>query len=206
MSAVFELTEPDERALSVAAEAVARSEAIVLPTDTVYGVACRPDAAAATDRLFRAKGRPRDLSLPVLAADLDNARQVGSLPSTAERLTERFWPGALTLVVPRAAASASWDLGSARATVALRVPAHPVALALLRRTGPLAATSANRSGRPTPEDCRGVRRELGDSVAVYLCGGRLSPVPSTIVDLSGGEPRVVRAGALDSDEVLRTLR
>ncbi len=206
MPAVFELTEPEDAALAVAADAVARGEAVVLPTDTVYGVAARPDQAAATERLFRAKGRPRDLTLPVLASGLEEARRVGSLSGPGQRLAERFWPGALTLVVPRAPGAASWDLGSERATVALRVPNHPIALALLRRAGPLAATSANRSGRPTPEDCGGVRRELGDAVAVYLCAGRLSPMPSTIVDVSGPEPRVVRAGALDPDEVLRALR
>jgi tRNA threonylcarbamoyl adenosine modification protein (Sua5/YciO/YrdC/YwlC family) len=206
MPSVFELREPEEAPLSAAAESLARGEAVVLPTDTVYGLAARPDDAAATDRLFRAKGRPRDLSLPVLAAGLEDARRVGSFPPTGERLAERFWPGALTVVVPRADAATSWELGSERTTVALRVPDHPVALALLRRAGPLAVTSANRSGRPTPEDCDGVRRELGDAVAVYLCAGRLSPVPSTIVDLSGPEPRLVRAGALDPDEVLGALR
>jgi L-threonylcarbamoyladenylate synthase len=206
MPAVFELSGPEDAALDAAARAVARGEAVVLPTDTVYGVAARPDDPAATDRLFGVKGRPRDLSLPVLTAGLDEARIVGSLSEPAGRLAGRFWPGALTLVVPRARVAASWDLGNERSTVALRVPDHPVALALLHRTGPLAATSANRSGRPTPEDCEGVRGELGDAVAVYLCFGRLSPVPSTIVDLTGPEPRVVRAGALDPEEVLGALR
>jgi L-threonylcarbamoyladenylate synthase len=206
MPAVFDLSGPEDAALVAAAGAVTRGEAVVLPTDTVYGLASRPDSAAATDRLFAAKGRPRELSLPVLAAGAGEAGGVGVLSRTAERLAERFWPGALTLVVPRAPAAMSWDLGEERTTVALRVPDHPVALALLRRTGPLATTSANRSGRPTPEDCDGVRRELGDAVAVYLCAGRLSPVPSTIVDLSGPEPRVVRAGALEPGEVLKALR
>jgi L-threonylcarbamoyladenylate synthase len=206
MPAVFELSGPEDAALDAAAEAVALGGAVVVPTDTVYGVAARPDDPAATDRLFRLKGRPRDLGLPVLAAGLDQARTVGSLSEPAERLAVRFWPGGLTLVVPRAPAAASWDLGAGRSTVALRVPDHAVAVSLLRRTGPLAATSANRSGRPTPEDCDGVRGELGEAVAVYLCAGRLSPVPSTIVDLTASEPRVVRSGALDPEEVLQALR
>lgn len=206
MPPVFELTGPDDAALEAAEEALARGHLVVLPTDTVYGVAARPDVAGATARVFEAKRRPRGLTLPVLAADLGQALGVGSLDRRAVTLAERFWPGALTLVVPRASAVAAWELGAERATVALRVPDHRVALALLLRTGPLAATSANRSGRATPEDCEGVRQEFGDAVAVYLCAGTLSPVPSTIVDLTGPEPRVVRAGALAPGEVLGTLR
>lgn len=203
---VFELTGPEEAALATAEEALDRGELVVLPTDTVYGLAARPDLVEATGRLFRAKARPRGQTLPVLTATTEEARPVGSLGRQAARLAERFWPGGLTLVVPRRPAAASWDLGEERATVALRVPDHPVAQALLARTGPLAVTSANRSGMPTPTDCDGVRRELGDAVAVYLCAGTFTPVPSTIVDLTGSEPRVLRAGALAPDEVLDALR
>lgn len=206
MPAVFELTEPEAPALDAAEEGLARGELIVLPTDTVYGVGARPDVAGATARVFDAKRRPRGLTLPVLAADPAQARRVGSIDPRGEVLAERFWPGALTLVVARGPAAVSWDLGGERGTVALRVPDHPVALALLARTGPLAVTSANRSGRATPADCQGVRRELGDAVAVYLCAGVLSPVPSTIVDLTGPGPRVLRAGALAPGEVLEALR
>jgi L-threonylcarbamoyladenylate synthase len=206
MAPVFELTEPEDAALEAAEQALARGELVVLPTDTVYGVAARPDVAGATARVFQAKRRARGLNLPVLAADLGQAGGVGSLDRRAVTLAERFWPGALTVVVPRGPAAASWDLGAERATVALRVPNHPVALALLARTGPLAATSANRSGRATPDDCVGVREELRDAVAVYLCAGTLSPVPSTIVDLTGPEPRVLRTGALAPGEVLDALR
>ena len=206
MPPVFELTEPGDAALDAAEQALARGDLVVLPTDTVYGVAARPDVAGAPDRVFEAQRRRRGLTLPVLAADLEQAGRVGSLDPRANTVAERFWPGALTLVLPREPAAASWDLGEERATVALRVPDHPVALALLARTGPLAATSANRSGRATPDDCVGVREELGDAVAVYLCAGTLSAVPSTIVDLTGQEPRVLRAGALAPGEVLDALR
>ena len=204
MPPVFELTEPE--AFDAAEQALARGDLVVIPTDTVYGVTARPDVAGATARVFEAKHRRRGLTLPVLAADIGQARGVGSFDRRATTLAERFWPGALTLVVPRGLAAASWDLGAERTTVALRVPDHSVALALMARTGPLAATSANRSGRETPEDCDGVRRQLGDTVAVYICAGTLSPVPSTIVDLTGPDPRVLRAGALAPGEVLDALR
>ncbi len=206
MPAVFELTGPEAEALAAAEEALARGQLVVLPTDTVYGVGVRPDLAGATDLLFRAKGRPRDLTLPVLAAGIEEAGMIGSMDGRAAALASRFWPGAITLVVPRSPVAAAWDLGAERGTVAVRVPDDAVALALLARTGPLAVTSANRSGRPTPEGCDGVRRELGEAVAVYLCAGRRWPVPSTIVDLSGPEPRVLRAGAIRPDEVLKALR
>ncbi|MGH2764541.1 MAG: L-threonylcarbamoyladenylate synthase [Actinomycetota bacterium] len=206
MPSVFELTGPDEVPLAAATEALARGELVVLPTDTVYGVAARPDLAGATARLFEAKRRPRGLTLPVLASDLGQADDVGRFDQRARTLAGRFWPGALTLILPRGAASAAWDLGAERATVALRVPDQAVARSLLRRTGPLAATSANLSGRPTPEECGGVREALGDAVAVYLCSGRLSPIPSTIVDLTGSEARMVRDGAVSPEEVLAALR
>ena len=206
MPAVFELTEPHPEAIAAAVGALDAGNLVVLPTDTVYGVAARPGVPGATERLFRAKGRPRDLTIPILVAGSEDAGRVGSLDPRAAALAERFWPGPLTLVVPRAPLTASWDLGLERATVALRVPDDPVAVILLARTGPLAVTSANRSGRPTPEDCSGVRGELGDAVAVYLCAGRRSPVPSTILDLSGPEPIVLRAGALAAEEVLGALR
>ena len=206
MPSVFELTGPDEAATAAAREALDRGELVVLPTDTVYGLAARPDLVDGTARLFEAKARSRGQTLPVLAATTEEAGAVGSLDGRGARLAERFWPGGLTLVVPRRPAAASWDLGEERATVAVRVPDHRVALALLARTGPLAVTSANRSGTPTPTDCDRVRVELGDAVAVYLCAGTLTPVPSTIVDLTGPEPRVLRAGALAPDEVLDALR
>jgi L-threonylcarbamoyladenylate synthase len=206
MPPVFELTGPEAPALEAAEEALARGALVVLPTDTVYGVAARPDVPGATARVFEAKRRPRGLTLPVLGAEVSQVRSVGTIDRRAEVLAERFWPGPLTLVVARGHVASSWDLGAERGTVAIRVPDHPVAGALLARTGPLAVTSANRAGRATPADCEGVRRGLGEAVAVYLCAGVLSPVPSTIVDLTGPQPRVLRAGALAPGEVLEALR
>ena len=153
------------------ADAVAALRAgslVVFPTDTVYGIAAHPGRPGATERLFAAKGRPRDLELPVLAPDLAGARAVADLDPRGERLAVRFWPGALTLVAPRASGSAGWDLGGDPTTVGVRVPRHPLALAVLAVTGPLAVTSANRSGEPTPADGEDVVAVFGEAVDVYL--------------------------------------
>jgi L-threonylcarbamoyladenylate synthase len=178
-----------------AVQALARGELVVLPTDTVYGLAARPQLPEATARLFEAKGRSRDLTLPVLLADRDGAGLVGTLDDRARRLAERFWPGPLTLVL------------NERGTIGVRVPDHDRTRALLAETGPLAVTSANMSGEPTPPDCDGVRSVLGDAVAVYLCDDPRPPgPPSTVLDLTGPDPRVLREGGLDPQTVLATLR
>lgn len=190
-----------------AVEALARGGLVVVPTDTVYGVAARPDLPEATARVFAAKGRPRDLTLPVLAADAAAAGLAGVLDERALSLAERFWPGPLTLVVPRTETSTPWDLGEGRDTVGLRVPDHRWTRALLGETGPLAVTSANRSGEPTPPDCDGVRAALGEAVEVYVCDDpRPAGPPSTVLDLTGPEPRVLREGALDRETLLTPLR
>jgi L-threonylcarbamoyladenylate synthase len=190
-----------------AVQALARGELVVLPTDTVYGLAARPQLPEATARLFEAKGRSRDLTLPVLLADRDGAGLVGTLDDRARRLAERFWPGPLTLVLKRTDRSAAWDLGDERGTIGVRVPDHDRTRALLAETGPLAVTSANMSGEPTPPDCDGVRSVLGDAVAVYLCDDPRPPgPPSTVLDLTGPDPRVLREGGLDPQTVLATLR
>lgn len=206
MSEVFEVDGATREALDTAGRALAGGEAVVLPTDTVYGVGARPDLRSATERIFELKRRPRDLTLPVLVAETTDAAAVARLDERAVRLAERFWPGALTLVLPRSSASTGWDLGAHRDTVGVRVPAHPVAAALLARTGPLAVTSANVSGRETPTTCGGVREALGEAVAVYLCAGAaLEPVPSTVVELVEEEPRILRAGALPVEELLAAI-
>jgi tRNA threonylcarbamoyl adenosine modification protein (Sua5/YciO/YrdC/YwlC family) len=192
------------------ADAVAALRAgslVVFPTDTVYGIAAHPGRPGATERLFAAKGRPRDLELPVLAPDLAGARAVADLDPRGERLAVRFWPGALTLVAPRASGSAGWDLGGDPTTVGVRVPRHPLALAVLAVTGPLAVTSANRSGEPTPADGEDVVAVFGERVDVYLLDDApLAGAASTVVDLAHGEATVLRAGALDPAEVLAVLR
>lgn len=202
MAEVFEDARADGPGMPAAEQALARGLLVVVPTDTVYGVAARPELPEATDRVFRAKGRPRALTLPVLVASVGDAERVAALDERALGLAVRFWPGPLTIVVPRRGASWGWDLGAEHDTVGIRVPDHEVALALLQRTGPLAVTSANQSGRPTPMTCAGVRDVFGDHVAVYLCSGPSSNAASTVVDVAGPEPRILREGAVPAADVL----
>jgi L-threonylcarbamoyladenylate synthase len=177
---------------------------IVFPTDTVYGIAARPDIPGATDRLFAAKARPRDLSLPVLAASVDEARALARFDERADRLAAACWPGALTLVLPRAARSEPWDLGAQVGSIGVRVPAHPLALAVLAATGPLATTSANRSGEPPAATCEALVASFGDDVEVYLCQDEpLTAAASTVVSLLGPSLEVVRAGNLDPQTLER---
>jgi L-threonylcarbamoyladenylate synthase len=189
--------------LSDAVAAVRRGALIAFPTDTVYGVGSRPDDAAATRRLFEAKDRPRDLTLPVLAASAAGARQIARFDDRAERLALALWPGAVTLVLPRTPSSGSWDLGGDGASIGVRVPDHPLALALLA-AGPLATTSANRSGEPPASTCEGLVDAFGDAVAVYLCqDAPLRGTASTVVSLLGDEPAVLRAGDVDPAVIAR---
>jgi L-threonylcarbamoyladenylate synthase len=197
-------TDPDE-ALTVAEEALDRGELVVLPTDTVYGVAARPDLAGATGRVFDAKRRPADLTLPVLAHSARAAEAVADVDDRARLLANRFWPGGLTIVLPRTPAAGAWELGGEVETVGVRVPAHNIALAALERTGPLAVTSANLSGEPTPADCEGVRRALGEAVTVYLCAGKCAGTPSTVVDVTGPTVRITREGAVRAADIMAAL-
>ncbi len=185
-----------------AVAAALRGELIVIPTDTVYGIGTRPDDPAATSRVFAAKRRPRDLELPVLVPDVAAAEGIAGFTDDARRLAERFWPGALTLVVPRSGASSSWDLGGDPGTLGVRVPDDPTALAVLRRTGPLAVTSANISGSPTPTSCGEIETLFGDEVAVTLCADHeLSGRASTVVDCGATPPALLRAGTIGIDEI-----
>lgn len=189
-----------------AAAAALRGEAVVLPTDTVYGVGTRPDDPAATAHLFALKGRPEDLELPVLVPSVGVARTIAAFDERAFALAGRFWAGPLTLVLPRTETSRGWEIGGDEETIGVRIPHHPLALAVLALTGPLAVTSANRSGNPTPSTCDGVLAVFGDRVAVYLCDASpLEGSASTVVDLAHGEPRFLRVGALATDEVLSAL-
>jgi L-threonylcarbamoyladenylate synthase len=202
---VFELQGPEEPALKAAEDALSAGELVVFPTDTVYGVAASPDVPGATDRLFTAKRRPRGLPLPILAAAVEDAASVGVFDARAWTLGGHFWPGGLTMILPRAPRAKDWDLGDEHVSVGVRIPNHPVALGLLARTGPLAVTSANRSGAPIPPTCEGIRASLADTVAVYLCAGSArGDIPSTVVDLTGREPQVLREGAVPR-EALRDV-
>ncbi|MGI8531928.1 MAG: L-threonylcarbamoyladenylate synthase [Geodermatophilaceae bacterium] len=199
MSVVFDCSATDRRrrGLISAAEAIAGGGLVVLPTDTVYGIgadAFTPDATAA---VLAAKGRGRDLPLPVLVGSwtgIDGLMTV--VPEEVRALVRAFWPGALTLVVEHAR-SLAWDLGDARGSVAVRMPLHPVALELLERTGPLAVSSANRTGQPPATTARQARDQLGETVQVYLdAGPTASALASTILDVTLSPPRLLRAGAV----------
>ena len=190
-----------------AAQATHAGRLIALPTDTVYGIGSRPDDPRATTRIFEAKGRPRDLELPVLVPSTAAAREIAAFDARADALSFRFWAGPLTIVLPRTPASRGWELGGDPETIGVRMPHHPLALAVLSLTGPLAVTSANRSGEPTPETCAGLTDVFGRAVEGYLCASEpLLGHPSTVVDLASGPYRVLRAGAILEDEVADALR
>ena len=189
-----------------AAAAARDGELIVFPTDTVYGIGTRPDDPAATAKVFEAKHRPRDLELPVLVPTLAAARAVAVFDDRAEHLAGALWPGPLTLVLPRGADASGWDLGGDPATVGVRAPHHPLALALLAETGPLAVTSANRSGGPPAATCGELHALFGAAVAVYLCQEEpLDGVASTVLDLAHGPATVIREGALSREALLELL-
>jgi L-threonylcarbamoyladenylate synthase len=197
---------PDEDRIERAAAAAIAGRLIVFPTDTVYGIGARPDDAAATGRLFEAKGRPRDLELPVLIGSADEARRIAVLDDRAEALARRFWPGPLTIVVPRSEASRAWELGGDPSTIGVRMPRHPVALALLRTTGPLAATSANRSGEPPAKTCEELEATFGDAVETHLCDPEpLDGEPSTVVELVEHGWRLLREGAASERAIHEVL-
>lgn len=202
------MTTEDEReaAIEAATIAVRRGLLVVLPTDTVYGVAADAFDADAVQALLDAKGRGREMPPPVLvssATTLD-ALAVG-VPDYARALVERFWPGPLTIVC-RQQTSLQWDLGETRGTVAVRMPDHDVALAVLERTGPLAVSSANVTGRPAARDADEAAEMLGDSVEVVVDGGAVpGGEASTIVDCTGSQGRVLRRGALSLDELNEVL-
>jgi L-threonylcarbamoyladenylate synthase len=185
---------------------VAQGGLVVLPTDTVYGIGCDPFNTSSVEALFKAKGRGRDLPLPVLVHTWRQAvGLVEDITEQARLLIAEFWPGPLTIVL-RESPGIGWDLGWSRGTVAVRMPKHDFALALIERTGPLAVTSANRSGVPTPSTMEGVVEQLGGHVDVFFDTGPSSGGPaSTIVDLSGARVRVLRAGAIATSEIERVI-
>ena len=188
--------------MEAAAHAARSGNLVVMPTDTVYGIGADAFNAAAVRALLAAKGRGPDMPVPVLVGSWSTIDGlVMAVPPVARTLIEAFWPGGLSLVVEHAP-TLSWDLGDARGTVMVRMPLHPVALDLLRLVGPMAVSSANRSGRPPATTADAAQVQLGDDVAVYLDGGE-SPigVASTVVDLTGGAPRVLRQGAVSIDRL-----
>ena len=189
-----------DRGVEAAIDAVKRGDLIVLPTDTLYGIGADAFKPWAVTGLLDAKGRRNPP--PVLVgsrATLDGL--VFNLPSTARDLVEAFWPGALTVVVEHAP-SLDWDLGNDDGTVAVRMPLHPVALEILRETGPMAVSSANKTGLPPAGTAEEARAQLAFSVSVYLESGELPDrTPSSIVDLTGEVPRLLRAGAIPLEKL-----
>ncbi|MCP2166933.1 L-threonylcarbamoyladenylate synthase [Goodfellowiella coeruleoviolacea] len=208
MSTVYDCGRQDSReaGLAAAAGAVRSGRLVVMPTDTVYGIGCDAFDSAAVRSLLQAKGRGPDMPVPVLVGSWTTVDGLTlSVPTSARLLIEAFWPGGLSIVLPHAP-SLSWDLGQTRGTVMLRMPLHPVALELLREVGPMAVSSANRSGQPPAATAEQAREQLGESVPVYLDGGPSGePVASTIVDLTGPDPLVLRVGAVPVAEVSEVL-
>jgi L-threonylcarbamoyladenylate synthase len=204
MTERYDCGDPRQRAAGIeaAVAAVRRGELIVLPTDTVYGVGADAFIPAAVTTMLAAKGRGRNKPSAVLVGTPRAAAAlVEDLGAFGQDLIDEFWPGALTLVF-RASPTLLWDLGDTRGTVALRMPLHPVALEVLRQTGPLAVSSANRTGQPPATTADEARGQLGEAVSVYLDGGPCpDSVPSTIVDLTGTVPVLLRAGAIPVDRL-----
>ena len=208
---------PHPDLLQPACEHLRAGGLVILPTDTVYGIGCNAADAGAVERLLAAKGRGRQMPPPVLVADpADLTRLVAQVPEAARALMEAFWPGALTLIL-EADAALTWDLGETGGTLAVRMPAHELALNLLRRSGPLAVTSANPTGAPPATDAASARAAfpgrvrgvdaVGTEDILLLDGGATSgPVPSTIVTLAGAHacsPRILRKGVLSPADLER---
>jgi tRNA threonylcarbamoyl adenosine modification protein (Sua5/YciO/YrdC/YwlC family) len=197
---------PPDLAIDEAVKALARGQLVVVPTDTVYGLAADPFRTGATDRVFALKRRSRDLELPVLVADVDDAVALADgVPEVALELMARYWPGALTIVLPRRA-DLDADLGSDDATIGVRCPDHPVPRALCRAVGPLATTSANISGDTTPATAAEVATVFGDGVAVVLDAGPCEGSPSTVVDCTGPDVKLLREGRIPWSEIQANLR
>ena len=208
VSRILDSRDPANRsaAITSATAAVKAGRLIVLPTDTVYGIGADAFDSGAVAALLSAKGRGRDMPVGVLVGSWHTIEGlVYSMPATARELIRAFWPGALSLVVQQAP-SLQWDLGDARGTVMLRMPLHPVALELLRETGPMAVSSANISGRPPATTAAEANEQFGELVDVYLDSGvSEQQAASTIVDLSGPLPRVLREGPVSAAALAEVL-
>lgn len=184
-------------AIDASVQALSGGGLVVLPTDTVYGLGADAFNEFAVQSLLDAKGRDRQMPPPVLFSKIEVLDALAvDVSAPARKLAEVFWPGGLTIIF-RAQPSLAWDLGETRGTVALRIPDHPVTLQLLQRTGPLAVSSANKTGQPPAVSVTQAQEQLGDAVRVYLDGGQAQlGLPSTIIDATSSELRVVRFGAL----------
>lgn len=192
--------------MRLARTAIGRGDLVVLPTDTVYGVAADAFNPAAVQKLLDAKGRTRQSPPPVLIPGIPTLDALAeNVPDEVRHLVQAYWPGGLTVILP-AQSSLVWDLGETRGTVALRMPANRIALELLSETGPLAVSSANRTNQPAATTAAEAEAMLGDAVSVYLDGGPGGTIASTIVDatalgLPDGKLRVVREGAIPTADL-----
>ncbi|MEW1657757.1 MULTISPECIES: L-threonylcarbamoyladenylate synthase [unclassified Streptomyces] len=208
MARRYDCSDATDRAtgLREAASAVRRGELVVLPTDTVYGIGADAFSPEAVGDLLEAKGRGRGMPSPVLVGSPNTLHGlVTEFSEQAWELVDAFWPGALTLVA-RHQPSLTWDLGETRGTVAVRMPLHPVAIELLTEFGPMAVSSANLTGHPSPQDCDAAQEMLGDSVSVYLDAGPTpAAVPSSIVDVTGKVPVLLREGAISAEELRKVV-
>ncbi|WP_299563569.1 L-threonylcarbamoyladenylate synthase [uncultured Mycolicibacterium sp.] len=208
MTAFYDCADEQQRAtgITAAVSALKGGRLVVMPTDTVYGLAANAFDAEAVAALLAAKGRGRDMPVPVLVGSWHTIEGlVYSVPPAARELIRAFWPGALSLVV-RQAPSLAWDLGDANGTVMLRMPLHPVAIELLREVGPLAVSSANISGQPPAVTAAEAREQLGEQVEVYLeAGPSQRQAASTIVDLTGERPRILREGPVTVERIAEVL-
>ncbi len=202
----FDCSDPDARAAGVdaAVSALADGDLVVFPTDTVYGLAADAFSPAAVERLVTAKGRDRTMPPPVLIATSGTLEALAvDVPGWLRSMTAELWPGPLT-VVCRAQPSLDWDLGDTHGTVAVRVPDDEVARAVLLESGPLAVSSANRTGEPAATSVDEAERMLGESVAIYLDAGRSAAgVASTILDVTVATPRLLRPGPIGLDVLHR---
>jgi len=203
---IFDCSDDAQRrdGVEAARAAVRAGELVVVPTDTVYGIGADAFSPAAVQRLLDAKGRDRTMPPPVLIGATSTLEAlVAEVPGWLRSMTEELWPGALTVVCHQQA-SLDWDLGETHRTVAVRVPDDTVARELLSATGPLAVSSANLTGQPAATTVIQAQGQLGESVSVYLDGGpSVGGVPSTILDVTGPTPRLLRRGAIALEELHR---
>lgn len=218
--ALYDTSIPEDllAGMRLARGAIGRGELVVIPTDTVYGVAAEAFTPAAVQRLLDAKGRERTSPPPVLVPGIPTLDALAeTVPDEVRALVTRFWPGGLTVVL-RARPTLDWDLGETRGTVAMRMPSHPIALELLSETGPLAVSSANRTGEPAAMTAAEAQEALGDSVAVYLEAGRVGAeysdaeagTGSTIVDATAldhpeGKLRMLRQGVIPDAAIIEVV-
>jgi L-threonylcarbamoyladenylate synthase len=208
MTQIFDCADDAQRTAGIeaAVSAVKGGRLVVLPTDTVYGVGADAFDAGAVASLLAAKGRGRDMPVPVLVGSWQTIDGLAfAVPDAARELIRAFWPGALSIIVQQAP-SLQWDLGEGRGTVMVRMPLHPVAIEVLRDVGPMAVSSANISGRPPAVTAQDAQRQLGELVEVYLdAGPSQQQAASTIVDLTGATPRILREGPVSAGDIADVL-